>query len=67
MPVVPPALVAHALADLLGQTLVRDVPVTVPGLGTFTRHHRPGHVDTSAVRPTMRAPRDEVAFHPGRP
>ncbi len=71
MPVVSPSLVAHVLADLLGQALVRDVAVVVPGLGTFERRHRPGALQPPAGaqatgRPALVPPRDEVGFIPER-
>ena len=67
MPAVPPSTVAHVLADLLGHALVRDTPVPVPGLGTFWRRHRPGHLVRSSGRAVVTPPRDEVAFTPERP
>lgn len=64
MSAVPSSLVAHALADLIGHALVRETPVAVPGLGTFWRRHRPGHLVPSSGRPVVTPPRDEVAFTP---
>ena len=63
---VPPAHVARALADLLGDALARDAPVTVPRLGTFWRHHQAGRVVTRGGRPALAPPSDEVAFDPQR-
>ncbi len=63
---VAPAVVARALADLLGSALAHDVPVTVPRLGTFWRQHRPGRVVTHQGRPALAPPSDDVAFDPQR-
>lgn len=66
MAAVSPSLVAHVLADLLGQALVRDAAVSVPGLGTFERRHRPGRVEPVGGRTALVPPRDDIAFTPER-
>ncbi|MBE2185354.1 MAG: HU family DNA-binding protein [Rhodothermales bacterium] len=55
---------ARALADVLNEALAQGQAVDVPGLGTFRRRHRPGHIAERDGRMVMLPPVDAIEFQP---
>lgn len=53
---------ARALADVLNEALAQNQTVDVPGLGTFRRRHRPGHVVERGGQTVMLPPADVIEF-----
>lgn len=55
---------ARALADVLNEALAQGQAVDVPGLGTFRRRHRPGHITERDGQTVMLPPADVIEFQP---